>query len=106
MLHHSALWLWPPNVLGAMTDTIYPFCNQTGGIALATVPAGTFFSARVRNSLLARRHYAVPGASGQRNASPVINIRCMITDSLRARATQAFLWLLRFLMRRAQSLIG
>ncbi len=43
---------------------------------------------------------------GQRNASPVISMRCRITASLRASATQAFLWLLRFLIRRAQSLGG
>ncbi len=43
---------------------------------------------------------------GQRNASPLTSIRCRITASLRARATQAFLWLVRFLTRRAQSFSG
>ena len=44
--------------------------------------------------------------SGQRNASPVISMRCKITANLRASATQAFLWLVRFLTRRAQSFSG
>ena len=52
--------------------------------------------------------YAVVAASfsGQRNASPVISMRCRITANLRASATQAFLWLVRFLIRRAQSFSG
>ncbi len=47
--------------------------------------------------------YAVAASffSGQRNGSPVISMRCRITASLRASATQAFLWPLRFLIRRA-----
>ena len=40
MFHHSALWLWRPNVLGAMTDGFGSFCNQQRGIALASFPAG------------------------------------------------------------------
>ncbi len=57
--------------------------------------------------------------SGQRSASPVISLRCRVKGdrgrrprkplepaSLRASATQAFLWLVRFLTRRAQSFSG
>ncbi len=42
----------------------------------------------------------------QRNVSPVISMRCRITASLRANATQAFLWLVLFFTRRAQSFSG
>lgn len=44
--------------------------------------------------------------SGQRKGSPVTSMRCRITASLRASATQAFLWPQRFLIRRAQSFSG
>ncbi len=47
-LHDSALWLWPPKVLGAIAEGRPP-CNQPRGIAAATVPAGTGFSAYARN---------------------------------------------------------
>ena len=86
-----------------------PPCNQRGGIALAIVPAGDASSAMSRNCFVSSWFsYTVAESffSGQRNASPVISMRCMITASLRARATQAFLWLLRRLIRRAQSFKG
>ena len=100
------LCLRPPKVLDAMADSC-PSCNQRGGIALAIVPAGDASSAMSRNcSVSSWFSYAVSSFCGQRKASPVISMRCMITASLRARATQAFLWLLRRLMRRAQSFKG
>ena len=43
-LHHSALWLWPPNVIRAMTNGC-SFRNKKDGFASAIVPVGTSSSA-------------------------------------------------------------
>ena len=104
-LHDSALGLRPPKVLGAFADG-YPPCNQRCGIASATVPAWDVFSAYAEPVCLVMFVYAAASFCGQRNVSPVISMRCRITASLRANATQAFLWLVLFFTRRAQSFSG
>ena len=104
-LHDSALWLWPPNVLGAVTDCCPPK-QPTSRDRLGHRPGW----GRVFRRLAERRGefsvYVAASFSGQRKASPVASIRCMITASLRASATQAFLWLVFPRMRRAQSFRG
>ncbi len=104
-LHDSALGLRPPKVLGAFADG-YPPCNQRCGIASATDSAWDVFSAYAEPVCLVMFVYAAASFCGQRNVSPVISMRCRITASLRANATQAFLWLVRFFTRRAQSFSG
>ena len=69
----------------------YPLCNQGCGIASATVPAGDRSSAYAEPVCSFMLVYAAASFCGQRKGSPVIIMRCRITASLRANATQAFL---------------
>ena len=105
-LHHSALWLRPPNVLSAVTDC-RPSKQPTSRDRLGHRPGWGRMLRYVAEPFVGLLCYAVAFSfSGQRNASPLTSIRCKMTANLRASATQAFLWLLRFLIRRAQSFNG
>ena len=118
MLHDSALQLWPPKVLDAIADVmiVLSALQPSWRDRLGHRPGlGRLFRQELSCAELCIQilvfkclgYTAISFfASDQRKGSPVINMRHMITASLRAKATQAFLWLLRFLIRRAQSFKG
>ena len=105
-LQSNALWLRRPNVVSAMANR-WSRCGRDRGVVSAIVPAGDGSSAR-RGTCRYGSARLCPAALLFRPAEgfAVISMRCRMTASLRARATQAFLWPLRLRMRRAQSLGG
>ena len=86
-------------------------CKPTCEIIVTIVPVGDIrFRLRLKAVFFSIWYsYAIvvpTPVSGQRKVSPVMSILCMITANLRAKATQAFLWLERLRKRRAQSFSG
>ena len=118
-LHHSALWRWPPRVLGAIANGCPP-CKHRERDRLGHRPGGDGLSAyrgtaksppvrlrrygclllRPTKSFAAHQH-AVQGESGP-SRQPVTRRKPLEPASLRASATQDDLWPTRFFSLRAQ----